>query len=183
MHKSSDFLTSTKNFLLSEEVISAIMNIVFIATFIGIFFFTYGKYIEEKIVQDQVKFLVDELSGNIHNILPQSTKDSIKNKLNNIDTNTFKHLDKEVEDNNKKLLKLATFVLTTLFIITMSFCYSICRSRYYDFGEMVKSNLTILFFIALTEFIFLTFVAQSFRSADPNFVKYSILTNIKKFSH
>ena len=40
------------------ETSNVIMHIMIISVFIGIFFFTYGAYLEKKILQNQLDFLV-----------------------------------------------------------------------------------------------------------------------------
>ena len=46
-----------------ELVSKVLINVLFISVFIGIFFFTYGSYIEKKIIKEQMVFLSKDIQN------------------------------------------------------------------------------------------------------------------------
>ncbi len=66
-----------------ELAITIISNVLFISLFIGLFFFTYAAYIEQKVVKDQMNFLSDEISDSV-NILGPVFKNKFTEKINSL---------------------------------------------------------------------------------------------------
>jgi hypothetical protein len=46
--------------------------------------------------------------------------------------------------------------------------------------RVLLESIVILFFVALTEILFLNLVARNYKIADPNFVKRQLLESIKE---
>ena len=62
-----------------------IMHVMFISAFLGIYFFTYGSYLERIVLQSQIDYLVDDLLGTTKIIAPDIVSD-LKNTINGLDT-------------------------------------------------------------------------------------------------
>ena len=58
-----------------------ILNVTLISVFIGVFFFTYGKYVEKKIINEQTAYIAESLAKDIGFYLPKETKEQVKSNI------------------------------------------------------------------------------------------------------
>jgi hypothetical protein len=159
-----------------HQITNIILNVKLISTFIGIFFFTYGKRIEENIVKNQSELLATYLAKDLSTFID---KDTAQKLTSNISIPDMSDADKQVEEQNASLQQDA---FKTLAMVSVGgILLSLIISKYYkiNFSNILRTNIIILFFVALTEYIFLTFVGQNFISLDPNFVRRKILLSLK----
>ena len=157
-----------------EEIANIILHVTLISTFIGIFFFTYGSHIEENIVKKQVAFLIED-NKEFVSLIPNDTKKKIVDKINNIKLDLAED-DKKVTEQNKKLLIKAATVLGIVFVVGVAIVWKMSEIYKFDFIHLLKENLIILCFVALTEFTFLTYYAQNYLSIDPNIIRRRCIT-------
>jgi hypothetical protein len=160
-----------------EEIASIMMNVLFVGAFLGIFFFTHVASVEHDIVIDQVDYIVADLTSDLK-LLPQSTRDSLKQQLNSMQKPDLADADAKVTESNSKVMKKAVTVIVITLIIGLLIIFGMSRAYDFNIVDVLKQNAIILAFIALTEFTFLTFFASKFISADPNFVKLTILNKL-----
>jgi hypothetical protein len=97
-----------------------VMHVMFISAFLGIYFFTFGSYLERIVLQTQIDYLVDDLLGTTKIIAPDIIND-LKNTVNGLDTSNaakstkiLNELSNNIEnklnnmnisDNDKEILK------------------------------------------------------------------------------
>jgi hypothetical protein len=162
-------------------VANTLLSVVLISAFIGIFFFTYASYVENEIVKVRSEEIINDLTNTILTITPRQQRD----ELNRIITPylvppNLAEEDKKVEESNTKLRKEAFSFIVIFFIL--GFSIFLVLSYYFKFSakRLVHKNLIILFFVALTEFCFLTFFAKHYITIDSNFIKYKVLDTIMK---
>lgn len=170
---------------MNREILLIICNLLlsvgFISVFIGIFFFTYAKNIEENIIKTQSEFIASNLAKDIRLIIPKeggghSIRALIADNLNFPD---MTEEDKKVENNNNQLRKKAYIVLVIGALLLTVLSFIIAKVNRFGFWKIIKNNLIILFFVFITEFEFLTYIGQNFISTDPNFVKNVLLKSIR----
>ena len=157
-------------------IINGIMSVTFISCFIGIFFFTYGTYIEEKNVKSQSELLASDLASNIKLFLPDMSTGVTPILVSQINPPDQSEDDKQAKIHNDEVRNKAIIVLFSLFVVGLSVSFLLDRGK---FLEYVEHNIIILLAVALTEFVVLTYIAQNYISVDPNFVKNRILVNLK----
>lgn len=160
-----------------EEIIEIIIMIVFIASFLCAFYFLYVVKVEEQTVKNQVDYIVADLIDDV-SLLPDDKIDILKKRLNSYKKTDTSDADKSVDENNDKIFKNVIVMIVVTFLICMTICYFLCRYYKIDFFTICGKNLIILVFIGLTEFTFLNVFGRNFISADPNFVKLSILNRL-----
>lgn len=165
--------------LSSQDVASIILHIIIIATFIIIFFFTYGSYLESKVVKQQMEFIIDDLVGDIKIVAPELAV-GLKKSLETMQKPDLSEADKAAEENNKKLRNKAILMIGIAIIIGTGIVFGL--SRYYGFSmkDIIIANIVSLIVVGLTYFIFSTFFIAYYKSADPNFVKKKILESLRK---
>ena len=164
---------------IGKFIANGLLNVILIATFISVFFFTYAARIERQIVEDQMVHVIKELMSDLV-ILPSEQKEVLRNFINNIPEIDMKEADALISAHNSALLKKAIMfcgigIAVVSFIVTLLWYF--CD---FSLKEMCCKASIALLFVALTEFIFLTFLARRFRSADSNYVKLMLLENIEK---
>lgn len=159
-----------------KQICQIILNVTIISSFIGIFFFTYASTVEKQILEDQSKYIAETMADNVKNFIPGDVKQDIVKTLNKPD---LSQQDKDAEDSNKKLRKKALIVLGTLFIVGIIATFVVSKIGNIGF-HIVKEAIVILFFVALTEFLFLNIITRNYKVADPNFVTSEMLKSVRK---
>jgi hypothetical protein len=173
---------------IQKDIANIIINIVFVAAFIGIFFFTWGSYIEKNVVQEQVNNVMISLFGDIKNVLPAEYTKMIRFVVADLTAPDMSKEDAAVADSNKKLMMKAFALIVFVLIIGMSIALYLSKKNDFQLVDnsllygIIGQNLFILLFIALTEFSFLTFLARNFRSADPNVIRRAIINSLSNFA-
>jgi hypothetical protein len=238
-----------------------VMHVMFISAFLGIYFFTFGAYLERTVLQTQIDFLVDDIMGsakvlapnisanmknimnglNMTNINKQKIKNEVTSNLNsnllsgdsvdntdninniksmvqkisaeiknnstnptntdnsngsvslskfnlndfNIPVNTA--ADEAVEQKNKQVMTQAFKFILAGFVIGFIVIYIIGKnfdreglSMEQFMMKLIKRNLFILCFIALTEFGFAYFFAKNYMSININGLKKSVIDSLIK---
>ena len=86
--------------------------------------------------------------------------------------------DKQVADDNNKLLVKSGKLFGISFIILMVISFLISKVNNLDFFELLITNLLLLCAIAFTEYVFLNLVIFEWISADPNKVKSEVIKSV-----
>jgi len=162
-------------------IANILLHVGFISALIGTFFFTYGAYIEQKVVKRQIADIVTNFTSEIQLIEPNILK-QLAPLINNLKVPDSSVQDAQIDASNLFLIKEAAMVLGILLIICLVSAYFISKKYNFEFMDLIKENLIIVFFVFLTEFSFLTFIGQYYRSADPNFVKLQIVNVLQSYA-
>ena len=162
-----------------ELFINVLISVLFISLFIGGFFFTYGAYIEGEVVKNQMKFLSLNISEYI-NLLGGNINKTINTKISELPEINLDEEDNKVKESNSEVMSTAIKANIGFTIITIISVYFLNKKTNLNIPDLIIKNLIILFFIAITEYSFLTYFAANYISIDPNNVKYNIIKNIKK---
>lgn len=159
----------------AEFVANVIMHIGFIATLLGIVFFTYGNYIEEVVTTSQVETLTDQYFTLFNLLITPAQKALLKTAFLTVQKPDMSVADNEAAVSNNSIRNEAIIVLGSLLIICTFTSYLMSKYFKFSFGELLKENLIIVFFVLCTELIFATFIAKNYLAADPNYVKLVII--------
>ena len=153
----------------------------------------YVVNIEKKDFQEQIDLIVDDLMIDIKsqldsiiesdmnkipkddfNLILFGTIDTIEEKINM----ASKEAVKSINDNNNKLKNNVFNVLIVIMVVSV--LLMILLSCYPVFTILKESIITI-FFIAMVELIFLTYISGKYISADPNKIKNLIGVSVQKW--
>jgi F0F1-type ATP synthase assembly protein I len=159
-----------------ESIVNIILSVTFISVFIGIFFFTYAKNIEEEVIQTQSGYIATSIANDVKMFIPSQFARKL---ADNIQEPDMSKEDEEVENKNTELKNKAYKILSIFVVIGILSSYIISRYIKINFWHAIKINLIILFFAGITEFLFLNLIGKNFISADPNFVRYKVLQVVK----
>lgn len=155
-----------------------LFSVLFISIFICVFFFTYAASIEKKIVVSQTRELVDDLTQGANVFWRHTT--TLEDFVNRFDEKSSTAADDRVRQQNKALLKEAALVIGVGASILLIVALWLIRVYELDWKNLVWTNVQILLIVAAVEFFFLTFIAQNFKSFDPNYVKGVIVNKLKE---
>ena len=162
-----------------ELSINVIISVLFISLFIGVFFFTYGAYIEGLVVKNQMKFLSEDIGGYI-NLLGDNINKKVKQKILELPEINLDEEDNKVKENNLLVMKKAINANSVFIVVAIAIVYYLNKTAQLNISDVVIKNFIILIFIGLTEYVFLNYFAADYISINPNLVKYTIVENLKK---
>jgi len=168
------------NKIIPQFIVNFLLSISFAASFIGIFFFTYGKIVEKQIVIDNVNYTINDLSDFILSLSSSTIKTKLSAQINQVVLPEMNIADNIVENENNILLKQSAKYLGTLLVVSLVISYYICKTYDIDFNELLIQNLILLCGIGLVEFLFLTFVISKYVAANPNLIIKKVLQLIKE---
>ena len=176
-----------------NDGLTVTIQVVFVFSFLVLFYFMYVVNIEKKDFQEQIDLIVDDLMIDIKsqldsiiesdmnkipkddfNLILFGTIDTIEEKINM----TSKEAVKSINDNNNKLKNNVFNVLIVIMVVSV--LLMILLSCYPVFTILKESIITI-FFIAMVELIFLTYISGKYISADPNKIKNLIGVSVQKW--
>ena len=163
-----------------EFFLNVFISVTFISIFICIFFFTYATRIEKQIVVNQTKSLVDDLADDI--LTFPAVKNNLKPYIQDWKMPDSTSQDQKVLSNNKILLKRAFYMIGICAFITFTIVFGLAYLYKIPMYNLLVPNFIMLCLVALTEFMFLTFIAAKYISFDPNYVHYKIFNTLRKFS-
>ena len=162
--------------------------------FVGFFFFTYGAYIEKKVVKNQIDILINNFSDDFKFFASQSQNGKkliqiINSNINKISIPDLSKLDAQVKTKNKSLIKTSviTLVVTFLIFIILSVCVwyfglSSKQKEENSYVSIIQRLLLIMFIVMLIEFFFFTLVVGNYRPVNPNDVKKYFVESLEKYS-
>lgn len=173
-----DVLTYLNNHFIDSHMLSNVfINVGMIGIAISIFFFTYAVIIEEKIVISQTKIVINDL---MQIVRPLLTTEQRKNLVENISVPNSKKEDIEALNSNNALINDAYTILLIIFVVSIGIGLALSVVYKHNFYYLILLSTVLLVFVMLTEFTFLHFIPEKIIVADTNWVRWKILTDIRK---
>jgi hypothetical protein len=120
--------------------------------------------------------------GNFSAFIPNVAKPYIKGVTGLIEAPNMAEADEYVEKSNKELLITAAKFIGGFVVAGFALIMFISNKYNIPLYDILIHNIIILVFVALTEYCFLTFIAQNYITADPNFVKLAVVKELKKYA-
>lgn len=170
------------------NICNILLHIMLISAFLGSYFFTIGANLEREVLKDQLNYLVDTTLQPLKILVPSVSND-LKNKIKSYNFKLDESADINTAKKNKETVKKAIkaislfFILGLIVIVILAKIFDRDGMTYGEFfKKLVKHNLIILVFIAVTELIFAFVFAKNYMSLDTNRLKKQIfisLDNIK----
>jgi hypothetical protein len=165
------------------NVSNIILHIVLISVFIGIFFFTYGAYLEKEIIKIQIEYLINDLIGSVKVFLPKSEK--INKHIRDFDIKIDESQDQKVRKSNNSIKIKAFIAIFILVIFGLLIILAISKvmnrqnmTQKQFWLKLFKYNIVAIIFIGLTEFIFASFFVKKYMAINTNKLKKSVIDNV-----
>lgn len=178
-----------------KNIISVVIQVTFIFTFLTVFFFLYVQGVEKTEFQDQLYIIVDDLMKNgkdeLRKILSNSTLendqkyvliagaiDMIEEKVSQDAKDNIKSVN---EQNYKTKLKALQYmviaILGVILLVNIFILFNFCMPLEFQ----IKEAMIVIIFVGLTEFGFLQLIASKYIAANPNDIKRTIGTAIQNW--
>ena len=162
-----------------KDASSISMAVIFVASFLALFFFVYATKVEEQVVEHQVDFIVSDLISPTRMMSKDQTK-YLRAALQLIDPPDMSKEDEEVKQHNEKVFNDAIKIIVGFTAVGLLIIFALSKKYNFSFTQLLKNNLIILSFVGITEYLFLTYIGSSFYSANPYFVKKVIVDKLSK---
>ena len=171
--------------------LSVFIQVIFVFSFLVLFYFLYVIDVEKKDFQEQIDLLVDSLmldiKNQINNIITtnpdQISKDDLKllvygiiDTLEEKITMNTKDMIQNVNTNNSAIKNNMFKILIGIMVVCVML---LIIFQCYPVYTILKESIITVFFIALVELVFLTFISGKYISADPNKIKNLLGTSIQ----
>ncbi|MAI15338.1 MAG: hypothetical protein CMM15_15135 [Rhodospirillaceae bacterium] len=169
---------------MEELFLNVLFGVLFISIFIVVFFFSYARIMEKNVIEIQTEQVVDYFFDDFVILLQNDqVKDLAKQMLSNLDSYTqdddarIKAKNQEIINQSLMLISIfATILLLLIIFLFVKNCNKI------DLQKMFLKNVALLLVVALTEFLFTTYIASKYISFDPNYIKYTLTDAMKEFA-
>lgn len=183
------------NSLITNSVAIAI-QVSFIFSFLSTFFFFYVTKIEKEEFKTQINIIVDNIIDDIFykskyinpidNSINKKDLSLVINEIINIMEEKITIQSKgpvqDVAISNATVKKKAFHSVTTLLLIIITITFLLIIIGFcIPVKQNIKDSLIAVFFVALTEFSFLTLIASKYIAASPNKVKITVGEEIQKW--
>jgi hypothetical protein len=167
--------------LKKKNIASIILLVVLISVFVSVFFFTYAYKVEGDIEQEQINYIISDLTNDIKSLFPSEIVKEIKLQMSKVTLPDMTEEDHKTDTNNKSLYIKSIIIFSIILIIGIGIFYYYSKVNDIDMYQIIKKNLIILLFVALTEFIFLLTIPKNYKVVDPNFVKKIFIESLESF--
>jgi len=173
--------------------LSIFIQVVFVFSFLVLFYFLYVIDVERKDFEDQINLLVDNLFSNVKDQVNEIIKvnpekiskddfellvygiiDTLEEKINIDSKDTIKQINASNDTLKNSVYKILIGIMVLCVVLIIFF-------RCYPVSTILKESVITVFFIAMVELVFLTFISGKYISADPNKVKMLLGTSIKQW--
>jgi hypothetical protein len=170
-------------------VLVVLIQVACVFIFLSVFYFTYAKNKERDTVNAQVDFLIDSFNSTKFQILPNNLKQILLNKVNDINVNTPANAqaNKNIDANNNAIKTQVKNIIIKVVVGIILLCIvSVILSKKTELDffknlqllKIFKEVGIIVFFVGVTEFVFLTYFGSKFVSINPHVIKAQIAQNI-----
>lgn len=161
----------------NELIISILVHILILFTFLSIFFFSFVSKIEEKTFQNEMG---DLIQTNIRNILTPDIKKYLsqyKPTLQKIQL-LYPEPDRYVQENNKWIKISAIFVIA--FLLSMIGTILIFQCEKVSMGGIIAENIVTFICIGIVEYWFFTNIAIKWIPTSPSLMIDKMFTSISE---
>lgn len=172
--------------------LNVLIQVIFVFSFLVLFYFFYVVNVEKKDFQDQIDLLVDNIfsenKSQIQDIIKiNSDKKISKDDLELLLYGIIDTMEEKITIDSKDAInniitnnsKLKTSIFNILIGILCGCVILFLIFQCYPVYTIFKESIITVFFIALVELIFLTYISGKYISADPNKIKNLLGTSVK----
>ena len=188
-------MVKCKNNPYVKNTFDIIFQVTLIAIFLTVFFFTYVSNVEKEEFKKQLDLIVDDLLSDqdIRNIIPQNLSQTQKDNLAIVISGSLEaaktkstinqqNAINDVINNNSKVKSSTYKKIFYVLIIIIILCIIVLLLGYcLPVMYQIKEATIVVFFVALTELMFLEIIAKNYISANPNKIKAEVAQAIKEW--
>ena len=173
-----------------EDYSELILSVTLFVVFIVGFYFSYGLFMEKVVLDKELSHIIQSFKSNVRYLNP-SMKMQIKLLVQNAKLPDNEDADREINNSNKKILGMAIGIACVLFVIGVGISFFLttkwaaalfgghCGNM--NYWSNILKNIIVIIAIALTEFMFATFIIANYISVDQNDVMYLFLKKLQDY--
>ena len=173
--------------------LTVVIQVIFVFSFLVLFYFLYVIDVEKKDFQEQIDLLVDSLmldiQGELTNIISinsdKITKDDFKllsyGIIDTLEEKITMNTKDMIQDVNNKNTAIKNNMFKILIGIIIGCIILLIFFQCYPIYTILKESIITVLFIGLVELVFLTFISGKYISADPNKIKNLLGISIQKW--
>lgn len=173
--------------------LTVVIQVIFVFSFLVLFYFLYVIDVEKKDFQEQIDLLVDSLmldiQGELTNIISinsdKITKDDFKllsyGIIDTLEEKITMNTKDMIQDVNNKNTAIKNNMFKILIGIIIGCIILLIFFQCYPIYTVLKESIITVLFIGLVELVFLTFISGKYISADPNKIKNLLGISIQKW--
>ena len=170
---------------MKEVTVNLLCSVLFISIFIVVFFFSYASVMERKVIVQQTQEVVDYFFDDFV-ILLQNPKviEYASEIINGLDVDT-QNEDARIKNKNETIIEstLMIILLFGTFLSLLIIFVFVKNCNEVNFTKVFIKNVFVLGIVALTEFLFTTFIASKYITFDPNYIKFTLTKATADFVH
>lgn len=159
-----------------------VLNIALISSFIALFFFTVGVYIENLVVRKQIKIIIDDFASTLDLVSTPELVAAIAQSVQSADSVDVGQ-DQAVADANHALRKKAFLLISVALMLAVISVFALWTysGRSFSLPRLFSESMGLLVAVIVIETLFYFLVAANYRSIDPNTIKEMILRNVDDY--
>lgn len=157
----------------SQTIAEVILSVLAASTAILAVFVVVGTPVEKRVVQDQTKFVIEDVLGDT--ALLGDARIPLQQYVASLSPPDMAYEDAQSAASNRALLTRAAAMLAAAVGTGLCFVRWMSLRRGFAMGTVLRKALVSGLLAACTEIVFLLCVARNFVSADPNYVRLQIL--------
>jgi hypothetical protein len=155
-----------------------IFNFTLGSIFIALYFLTIGTMIEKRVINNEVESIIDEFVDSAKVIHPD-LKSLLYDRVKDLKPINMEKEDESVRKQNSLLVTKALKIMAVIFAVGMTLTFGLLYIHKLSVKEFLLTNLASFLSVVFIYFIFSNYFASSYKSADPNFIKKTILESLK----
>ena len=161
--------------LSTREIALIILNIVFMGTFLTIFFFTYAHKVEQQVFTNQINYITNDLLSDINVVVPQDTRPLLTAYLNDVQPPNYSSLDAQVTASNEAIKSKVFKIMIPTVIVALLTTFFMAQKYGFSYKEIFVQSMLTICVVGLVEYTFLKHFGSQYYSADVNMVKRKLL--------
>ncbi len=165
-----------------EDIVKILLSVIVISVFIGIFFFIYKIKVEKEIVTQQSAEIIKDFTQQFKTLLPSPVLRDVYNSIEpSLVAADLSELDEEVRASNEAVVKKATRIIVIFVVIGLVLVTLLCFVFRINPRYIIINTTITLLFVAIAQYIFVTYIVQNYSTIDSNFVRQKILNILANY--
>lgn len=165
-----------------HSIADVVLHIIFVGTFVIIFFFLYASFIERTVVQTETTEIVQDLQSQISAMLSDDENKQVRVQMQTLQYPDMSEADGSVQSTNDNLLIESLIFLGILVNCGLILICILWYFGRFSLGHLFLHNFVAVTSVAVTDFTFLTLFARSYKPSDASVVKKTLLTSLENWT-
>ena len=159
-------------------VADVVLHIMMVGSFVIIFFFFYASSIESSVVKNQTTQIIKDLKSEVSMFLSDAENNRMRDLFSGINLPDMTNQDRMVKLKNNELVMRTYYTMAAMLCIGLLIIALLWFFGKIALSQLILHNMIALISIALTDFVFLTFIASKYHPSNASRVKQIFLQKL-----